>query len=464
MLERVGLLWHHVVKHLDGIWLFCALGLLRSVFCSGLKFLQASTLSETIILSEVAVFRIQVFCMIVACSFSISEAQEPADVNYDEAKVPAYELPNPLIDHAGQRVGRDEWVSHRRAEVQRLFEDSVYGKTPERSLQVRYEVVDLDGKALDGRATRTQVAAFFGEDAYRIDILLYVPNAATKPVAGFVGLNFNANHTVHKDPAILKRGTNKVRGSTASRWQLEMLIDRGYAIATVHRDQIDPDNYRNDFSDGIHPLFYGEGQTKPEPNQWGSIGAWAWGLSRILDYLETDDQVDASRVAVIGHSRLGKTALWAGAQDTRFAMVISNDSGCGGAALYRRCYGERIHHMLKPVGYWFCTNHRQYQLREHDLPVDQHMLMALVAPRPLYVASATNDRWADPRGEFLAAKHASPVYELFGMKGLSQQEWPEPDQPIQTAIGYHLRSGDHDVTAADWQQYLRFADEHLRKE
>jgi len=242
---------------------------------------------------------------------------------------------------------------------------------------------------------------------------------------------------------------------------LEMLIERGYALATVHRDQIDPDNYRNDFSDGIHPLFYENNQVEPEADEWGAIGAWAWGLSRVLDWLETEDSIDAERVAVIGHSRLGKTALWAGAQDRRFAMVVSNNSGCGGAALYRRCYGERIHHMLKPVGYWFCRNHRGYQRQEQTLPVDQHMLLSLVAPRPLYVASATNDRWADPRGEFLAAKHASPVYELMGRKGLGDHDLPEPNTPIHTRIGYHLRSGDHNVTAFDWQHYLTFADKHL---
>ena len=408
--------------------------------------------------------RIQIVAFLFAVGSSISVAQEPAETNYDETKVPSYELPNALIDNAGQPVGRDEWVAYRRAEVQRLFEDSVYGKTPNQKLAVRYEVLDNDPKALGGRATRKQIAAFFGDDEYRLDILLYIPNKPSKPVAGFVGLNFNANHTVHADTGIIEQGTEKARGVSANRWQVEMIIDRGYALATVHRDQIDPDNYRNDFTDGIHPLFYGEGQTKPKPTEWGSIGAWAWGLSRVLDYLETDHQVDGSRIAVIGHSRLGKTALWAGAQDTRFAMVISNNSGCGGAALYRRCYGERIHHMIKPFGYWFCTNHHQYQRREHDLPVDQHMLMALIAPRPLYVASATNDRWADPKGEFLAAYHASSVYEIFNKPALSQYKPPEPDQPIQTTIGYHLRTGDHNVTAYDWRQYLTFADRYLRKE
>lgn len=406
--------------------------------------------------------RILIVAILIAVG-SISFGQEPADTNYDETKVPFYELPSILVDSSGKRVGRDDWELYRRTEVQRLFENSVYGRTPNRKLAVRYEVIDNDRKALDGRATRKQIAAFFGEDEYRLDILLYIPNAPQKPVAGFVGLNFIGNHSVHSDPALIKRkGKEKDRGANASRWQVEMLIDHGYALATVHRDQIDPDNYRNDFTDGIHPLFYGDGQTKPEPTEWGSIGAWAWGLSRVLDYLETDRRVDATRIAVIGHSRLGKTALWAGAQDTRFALVVSNNSGCGGAALYRRCYGERLHHMIKPVGYWFCTNHHQYRQREHDLPVDQHMLMALVAPRPLYVASATEDRWADPKGESLAAKHAGSVYEIFDKPNLSGHDMPDPDQPIHTTIGYHLRTGKHDVTAYDWQQYILFADRNLR--
>ena len=403
----------------------------------------------------------RLFAFLLLLDVCLCVAKEPADTNYDEAKVPQYELPALLVDEAGETVGQSEWMGHRRAEVLQLFSESVYGKTPEKQLKVRYELVELDQNALQGRATRKQIAAYYGDAGYRIDILLYVPNKASVPSPAFLGLNFNGNHTIHADDGILQRGTSKKCGSFAGRWQLEMLIKRGYALATVHRDQIDPDNYRNDFSDGIHPLFYENNQVEPEADEWGAIGAWAWGLSRVLDWLETEDSIDAERVAVIGHSRLGKTALWAGAQDRRFAMVVSNNSGCGGAALYRRCYGERIHHMLKPVGYWFCRNHREYQKQEQTLPVDQHMLLSLVAPRPLYVASATNDRWADPRGEFLAAKHASPVYKLMGRRGLGDHDLPEPNTPVHTRIGYHLRSGDHDVTAFDWQQYLAFADKHL---
>lgn len=407
------------------------------------------------------VMLVRLFAILMILDVSFCMAKEPADTNYDEAKVPAYKLPELLRDHEGRSVGRVQWEGHRRNEILELLEDSVYGTTPSKQLNVRYELVGEDRNALAGRATRKQVAAFFGEMDYRLDILLYVPNQVSGPAPAFLGLNFDGNHTVHADVEILKRGTSKGRGSLAGRWQLEMLIERGYALVTVHRDQIDPDNYRNDFSDGIHPLFYEDSQVEPEPGQWGSIGAWAWGLSRVLDWLEIEELVDASRVAAIGHSRLGKTALWAGAQDRRFAMVVSNNSGCGGAALYRRCYGERIHHMIKPVGYWFCRDHHQYQQREHELPVDQHMLLSLVAPRPLYIASATNDRWADPRGEFLAAKYASPVYELLGEKGLGKHEMPAPNIPLHTRIGYHLRSGDHNVTRFDWQQYLAFADQHL---
>jgi hypothetical protein len=343
---------------------------------------------------------------------------------------------------------------------------------------VRYEVTEVDKQALGGLATRKQIYAFFGDDQLRVDILLYIPNRKSdQPVPAFLGLNFYGNQTIHTDPEIQinqrwmrgnptigiknNRATEQTRGAYASRWQVETVLRRGYALATLYCGDLDPDNYRHDFTDGVHPLFYRDGQTAPGPMEWGAIGAWAWGLSRALDYLEADPDVDATRVAVLGHSRLGKTALWAGAQDQRFALVISNNSGCGGAALFRRCYGERIHHMIKPVGYWFCHNHRTYQRREDRLPVDQHMLMALVAPRPLYVASAVADRWSDPQGEFLAAKHTGPVYELFGKDNLGNANFPEPDQPLHTTVGYHLRSGEHNVTAYDWQQYLQFADRHV---
>lgn len=388
--------------------------------------------------------------------------------NYDESKVPRFALPDPLKSADGRQVTAKTW-HQRRAEILELFTRHVYGRAPKPPGGIRGEIIE-QGDAFDGLATRRQIR-ITGPKSAGLDVivLIYTPRNVEKPPV-FLGPNFLGNHSVCDDSKIKlstrwiragsrgvkdNRATEASRGSQKRRWPVPMVLKRGYALATIYYGDIDPD-YDDGFKNGVHqhaPPRSGE--------DWGSIAGWAWGLSRVLDYFETADFVDSRRLALLGHSRLGKTALWAGATDDRFALVISNNSGCGGAALSRRAFGETVGRINTVFPHWFCDNFTRYNNKEHDLPVDQHMLVAAIAPRPVYIASAVGDRWADPRGEFLAARHADPVYRLLGTRGLPEVGFPEPDQPIMGQIGYHIRSGGHDVKEYDWKQYLTFADRHF---
>jgi hypothetical protein len=385
--------------------------------------------------------------------------------NYDEAKIPAYTLPDPL----GGVKSKAEWPK-RRTQLLEQFGGEMFGPVPARLSTTVFETTSVDRQALGGKATRKLITALFNgkKDGPRMEILLYLPNSVKGRAPVFLGLNFQGNHAVAQDSAVPlgvmwprapapnaagKQANEASRGSNAEAWQVDLILSRGFGLATINYQDIDPD-FDDGFQNGVHPLF-------PWSPLHTSMAAWAWGLSRAMDYLETDRQVDSKRVALIGHSRLGKAAVWAGANDQRFALVISNNSGAGGAALSKRVYGEDVAALTSRFPHWFVKGFAQYANNEAALPFDQHMLLALIAPRPLYVASALEDQWADPKGEFLGALGASPVYKLLGTPGLAAAEMPAVHQPVRSIIGYHIREGKHAVTRYDWEQYLDFAARHL---
>ena len=394
--------------------------------------------------------------------------------NYDESTIPDYRLPKMLIDNQGRAVqSAEQWSQIRRNEILALFEEYMYGKVPDFEYKTEIYRRRLDTDLPQATQEEVAIAISTGKGRIRLNMLLTLPKSSSR-VPIFLGLNFHGNHVTSENDqvsmtsnyvinnsslGITKNLAGKAqRGKRASRWPVELILKKGYGLATIHCGDIDPD-IDDGFRNGAHALF---GDT-PASNQWGTIAAWAWGLSRAMDYLVTDDRINPDQVAVIGHSRLGKAALWAGALDNRFALVISNNSGCGGAALSRRRIGETVKAINTSFPHWFCGNFHQYNDREDELPIDQHMLIALIAPRPVYVASATEDRWADPKGEYMSLQLASPVFEFTQSEVMGRTNPPAADTPDwQGNQGYHLRTGKHDITAYDWEQYLEFADQKMR--
>jgi hypothetical protein len=389
-------------------------------------------------------------------------------VNYDETKVGNYTLPDPLVLADGKPV-RDinTWMKKRRPEIVRLFEENEYGRSPGRPADMSFDVFDKGTPALDGKAIRRQVTIYFSKNKAgpKMDLLIYLPSEARKPVPMFLNISFTANSSAVEDPGIKPGevwGRDKKRGPAPKGGPLGRLdvlpfLAQGIGVATVYYGDIEPD-FQGGLPFSVRSLYLKAGQTEPAADDWGAIGAWGWGLSRALDYLETDKGVDAKRVAIFGISRLGKTVMWAGAHDTRFKVVIASCSGEGGAALSRRNYGETIGHLTAPTRYpyWFATNYQKFAEHVDQFPVDAHMLIALIAPRPLLLQTGDTDGWSDPKGEFVAAVAASPVYRLLGKQALDSDQMPADSQLVGGTLSYYMHKGGHGTVPADWEIFRKF--------
>jgi len=372
--------------------------------------------------------------------------------NYDEAKAAGYTLPDPLVLANGQRV-RDAktWTDRRRPEILELYKTHIYGRVPERAPKASFEVAETDAAAMEGAAIRKRIVVRFGDkpDGPAANVTLYVPAKATRPVPLVLHLMFG-----------LRQSSEPARPMETG--PLADILSRGYGYAHFRYTEAQPDA-RDSGGSGVIALALAPGRTKPEPDEWGSITAWAWAASRVLDYLETDRAVDARRVALLGHSRLGKTALWAGALDPRFALVFASCSGEMGASLARRDYGETVDDVAANFPWWMAENFQKFSGRWSDMPVDSHMLIALCAPRPVFVTGGTQDQWADPHGMFLAQVGAGPVYRLLGKKDLGTTTLPPLDTPLtRGSLGFHYHTGGHTISPADWNAFLEFADRHLK--
>jgi hypothetical protein len=419
---------------------------------------------------------LSLYCALALIPLAAQGQQKTA--NYDEAAIPPYTLPELLKTRSGETAKSSaDWMTLRRPEVLGLFEAHVFGKTPAPAVwgKVAFETLSTNANALGGKAVRkvVRISLPAHPEWKGLELMLHLPKGAAKPVPCFVGVSFGGNEAVtpdtdlplstrwmrpSKDNGVVEnRSTEKTRGTEKDRWQLELAVQEGFAVATYYYGDVEPD--RNDgWQEGLRAVLSKDGAaTEWKEGEWGAIGAWAWGLSRVADYLQTEPAVDGKKLAVIGHSRLGKTSLWAGAQDSRFGVVISNNSGEGGAALMRRNIGETTAVITRAFPHWFTKTYSSYANNEAACPVDSHMLVALAAPRAIYIASADEDRWADPKGEFLAGLLAQPVFDLFDKKGYGVTEQPGTNTPVGETVRYHLRAGKHDVTRYDWEQYLPFA-------
>lgn len=396
-------------------------------------------------------------------------------INYDVSAIPSYSLPELLTLSNGKKVTNAKiWTEKRRPELLKAIEAIQYGKMPPPPADLSFNVFDKETLVFDGKAIRRQVTVYFTKDTtdHKMDLLIYLPANPTKPVPLFLNVSFAANSQVVDDPGVKvgkvwsKEGI-KVKADQASRFgkiDVAQFISEGIGFATVYYGDIEPD-FKGGVKYGIRSEYLKAGETTPKDDEWGAISAWAWGLSRAMDYFEKDNQIDASRVAIHGISRLGKTALWTGVHDDRFKLVIASVSGEGGAAITRRDYGENIKHITDTSRYYyqFAPAYHDYSTKVDELPFDAHSLVALMAPRPLLLQTGDTDYWSDPEGEFIAAKEAQVVYELFGEKGPGEATMPEAGDTSLTynILGYYMHEGGHGTVPSDWPIFIAFLKKFL---
>ncbi|MEN3322132.1 acetylxylan esterase [Mariniflexile soesokkakense] len=393
-------------------------------------------------------------------------------INYDESKVPTYTLSNQLILENGEKVETPEtWYTKRRPEILRLFENEQFGKSPNRN-DVSFKVFESGTLVFNETAIRRQLTIYFTKDTSKLkaDVVIYLPTKIKEPVPLLLKISFAPNCLSIDDPDIKQgmmwnREGKQIPASEGRRFgafDVEKFISNGIGVATIYYGDIEPD-FPQGIKYGIRGHFLKPGMEYPEPDEWGAISAWSWGLSCVMDYLETDKQVDAKKVALFGISRLGKTVLWTGARDDRFGMVIASCSGEGGAAISRRQYGETIKHMIDSTRYFyqFSGNRTKYGDNPNTSPIDAHMLVSLMAPRPLLLQTGDTDFWSDPKGEFVAAVAAEPVYELLGKKGLGTNVWPAAETPILHDLGYYMHSGGHGSLPSDNAIFIDFIKMHF---
>jgi hypothetical protein len=395
-------------------------------------------------------------------------------VNYEEERVASYTLPDVLRCADGTRVSNaGMWMKKRRPELVKLFEAIQFGKMPPPPSRLRFAVVDKGTPAFNGKALRKQVTVYLAKVAAEpaMHLLIYLPAGARKPVPLLLNISFSAGNQLTDDPGVVVGDIwvdgKRVKANQPSRFSkvnIEPFIDTGMGFATIYYGDIEPD-FQDGLKYGIRGQYLRPGQSKPADDEWGAISAWAWGLGRAMDYFEKDKQIDSRRIALQGASRLGKTVLWAGAHDRRFKVVIASISGEGGAAISRRNFGETIQHITDPSRYLyqFAATYHSYAGKVNQLPIDAHMLIALMAPRPLLLQTGSSDLWSDPKGEFLAAVAAEPVYKLFGEQGPGTTNMPAAGDAalLMNQLGYYMHDGGHSVLPEDWAYFIAYLKKHL---